>query len=139
MALPSIWTTPCKETWFTQTLETCIHIFSINKMRQILFCLFFFFNYIFLCLPTYESHILHNHKTIFAVFSDGSLWNYGRQPHLKHVFVPCGLFVQSIYRRNSEIYRTVYFLKNSTKPHLFQTNNVWLSIVDVWKKATWKL
>lgn len=87
-----------------------------------------FFYHMFLCLPTYESHILHNHKTIFAVFSDSSLWNSGRKPHLKHVFVPSSLFAQSIHRRNSEIYTTVYFLKNSTKPHLLQTNNVWLSI-----------
>lgn len=67
--------------------------------------LWFFFYYMLLFLPTYESDILHNHKIIFSVFSDGSLWSSGMKPHLKHAFFPCGLFAQSIYRKNSEIHK----------------------------------
>lgn len=78
----------------------------------------------FLCLPTYESYILHNHEKIFTVFSDGSLWTSGRKPHLKNAFVPCGLFAQSIYRANSGIHRTVCFQKKkSTELYLLWFNN----------------
>lgn len=84
----------------------------------------------FLCLPTYESYILHNHKIIFTIFGDGSLWSSGRKPHLKLAFVPCGLFAQSIYSPNSEIHRTVYFLKKSTKPYLLQFHNFCVAFIS---------
>ena len=122
----------------------CIHhICSINtvwnqrKWDKYDYFVIFFFDHMFLCLSAYESYILHNHKIIFTVFSDGPLWSSGRKPHLKHAFVPCGLFAQSIYRANAEIHRTVYFLKKSTEPYLLQFNIffVWLSLANVSKKA----
>lgn len=57
-------------------------------MREIwLFCDFSFFDYMLLLLPMYESYILDNHKIIFTVFSDGSLWSSGMKPHLKRTFI----------------------------------------------------
>lgn len=54
----------------------CIyHICSINTVwnqrneTNVIILWFFFFDHIFLYLPTYESYILHNHKIIFTVFS----------------------------------------------------------------------
>lgn len=54
----------------------CIyHICSLNTVwnqrneTNVIILWFFFFDHIFLYLPTYESYILHNHKIIFTVFS----------------------------------------------------------------------
>lgn len=127
------------------TVNSFHHICIINSVwnqRWLLkpkygYFLIFFSDYMFLVLPAYELYILHNHKIIFTAFSDGSLWSSGMKPHLKYSFIPCGLFVQSIYRKNSEIHRIMYFLIKRSNPYFLQLNNFfgWLSQQMFQRKA----